>query len=134
MSVKILTAREYYGPKWCREHPDQDHGKLLVLRQKGFLGSSDSWNEAEIAAIRCGPSGTEINNMVVMELEIYLEEGREIGRLAGRDEAELRWLAGVLWRELKGVAKEVVHEAGPPSPPPGSRGFGGPSGECQVCG
>ncbi len=34
MSIKILTAREYYGPKWCREHPDQDHGKLLVLLQK----------------------------------------------------------------------------------------------------
>ena len=50
-----------------------------------------------------------------MELEIHLEEGREIGRLAGRDEAELRWLAGMVWRELKGGAKEAVHE-------------------CQVCG
>ena len=54
------------------------------------------------------------------KLEIYLEEGSEISRLAGRDEAELRWLAGVLWRELKGVAKTVSSRATRVSWPSGS--------------
>jgi hypothetical protein len=55
----------------------------------------------DIDAIRVGPSGVEVNDRPVTELQIVLAKGGKIGLLSNRSEAEQSWLAQVLRRHLK---------------------------------
>jgi hypothetical protein len=73
---------------------------LLVL-QTGPLGiQRREWRRGEVADVRTGPSGIEVNDMPVLELQIVPRAGKRVGLLAGRDEAELQWLATLLRRSL----------------------------------
>jgi hypothetical protein len=75
-------------------------GRLLVL-QSGPLGSKRrEWPREDVARIAVGPSGMEVNEVPVLELQIQPKCGRKVGLLAGRDEAELHWLATRLRRAL----------------------------------
>lgn len=60
------------------------------------------WNVStnEIKAIRKGPSGMEVNDRPVMELQVHLAEGEKIGILSQRDDEEIDWIAAVLRHKL----------------------------------
>lgn len=47
----------------------------------------------------------EVNERPVIELQIHPVVGKKAGFLAGRDEAELRWIAAHLRRALKVPAR-----------------------------
>lgn len=52
----------------------------------------------DIATIRVGPSGVEVNDRPVMQLQVVRKTGQSVGLLGGRDLAELQWLASLLRR------------------------------------
>ncbi|MDX1945850.1 MAG: hypothetical protein SFU86_10675 [Pirellulaceae bacterium] len=77
-------------------------GTLLVL-QTGFFGRQQrEWPPGEVAAIRLGSSGIEVNGQPVLQLQIHGREGKPCGLLTGRDAAELAWIAAEL-RQALGV-------------------------------
>jgi len=47
----------------------------------------------EIGSIRVGPSGMEVNDVPVLELQIHRPGGKKLGLLAGREREDLNWLA-----------------------------------------
>ncbi|MCI0361889.1 MAG: hypothetical protein L0211_25690 [Planctomycetaceae bacterium] len=76
-------------------------GTLMVL-QTGLFGKKHrEWPLAEIAAISLGPTGLEVNDVPVLELQIHDTDGRKVGLLGGRTNDELAWLA----YELRQAAK-----------------------------
>lgn len=77
-------------------------GDRLRVEIKGLFGTKTrEWQRSELAAIRADASGAEINNRPVIELQVHLRTGKKVGLLAGRDEAELRWIAARLRAALQ---------------------------------
>lgn len=75
-------------------------GTLMVL-QTGIFGKKQrEWSLSEVKAICVGPSGMEVNDTPVMQLQIHDANGKKLGLLAGRSDEELEWLA----RELRVAA------------------------------
>jgi hypothetical protein len=71
----------------------------LRLAQAGLFGTKSwVWRREDIASIRTDASGMKVNNQPVIELQIHPRGAKKIGILAGRDEAELRWIASTLRR------------------------------------
>jgi hypothetical protein len=76
-------------------------GTAFAFRQKGLFGTREyRLDAAEIAAVRVGPSGMEVNNRPVMELQIHRVSGRKVGVLSMRPDDELEWLAWLIRRSL----------------------------------
>ena len=72
---------------------EADRGRLRV-RVRGIFGERDwEWRRDELAALRTGGSGLEVNDVPVIELQVHPRVGSKIGLLSGRDEQELRWIA-----------------------------------------
>ncbi len=85
--------------------------ELLVL-QTGLFGSKRwQWLRRDLADIRTGPSNTSVNNVPVRELQIQPREGEPVGLLAGREDAELQWLATELRRALRVPEPETAPRA-----------------------
>jgi hypothetical protein len=81
-------------------------GDTLMILQTGPLGSKrGEWPRARISHICAGPSGTQVNDQDVLELQIHLAWGDRFVLLAGRGEEELRGLAVAL-RQALGVPAE----------------------------
>lgn len=75
-------------------------GSLMVL-QTGLLGSKRRlWEPGEVEDVRTGPSGMKINDVPVLELQIF-DGGGKLGLLSGRSDEELEWLAGELRSALQ---------------------------------
>ncbi|MBY0526683.1 MAG: hypothetical protein K2R98_25020 [Gemmataceae bacterium] len=74
--------------------------RLLVLQSGPLGGKRYEWRRDEVADIRTGPSGMAVNQVPVLELQVHPRSGKAIGLLAGRDDAELQWLATMLRRSL----------------------------------
>jgi hypothetical protein len=81
--------------------------RLLVLRTGLFGSRRHEWARADLAGVEVGPSGMTVNNTPVAELQVRPKDGTKVGLLAGRDEAELHWIATRLRRAL-GLGGEVV--------------------------
>ncbi len=78
----------------------------LHIEIVGLFGARQrDWSRAEIAAVRADSSGMEVNERPIIELQVHPERGKKAGFLAGRDEAELRWIAAHLRRVLKVPAR-----------------------------
>jgi hypothetical protein len=78
-------------------------GRQLLVMQTGLLRSTErTWEADQLAAVRVGKSGIQVNEVDVLELQIVPREGLKFGLLAGRDEPEIAWIAGVL-RDRLGV-------------------------------
>jgi hypothetical protein len=75
-------------------------GRLLILTQGPFGTRRKEWSAAELADVRPGPSGTVINGVPVLELQVHPREGEKYGLLAARDVDELEWMATLLRRSL----------------------------------
>jgi hypothetical protein len=66
-----------------------------------LLGEKNhSWSTAELRSVGVGPSGVEVNDRPLLELQVLPVGKTKAGFLAGRDVAELEWLATRLRREL----------------------------------
>ena len=73
----------------------------LVVTAKSILRSRVwQWRRGEVLRVRVGDSRVEVNHRPLRELQIQIVGGKPLGLLAGRDEAELAWLAGLLGRHL----------------------------------
>jgi hypothetical protein len=75
--------------------------RLLAMQTGIFGGKRSQWQKEEILDIRSGPSGVEVNDEPVIELQIVPMKGKKFGMLSGRNEAELRWLAVKLRHALR---------------------------------
>ncbi len=75
-------------------------GSLMVLQTGLFRSKSREWQPGEIAAIRSGPSGMEVNDVPVMELQIMPKDGKKFGLMGGYNEQELAWVATLLRQAL----------------------------------
>jgi hypothetical protein len=71
-------------------------GTLMIYQTSIFRAKRHEWSADALAEIRTGPSGMEVNEAPVLELQILPKQGKKVGLLAGRDVSELRWLATVL--------------------------------------
>lgn len=75
--------------------------RLLIL-QTGIFGSKRrEWSKEELSHVDVGPSGIEVNDVPVLELQVFPKEGSKLGLLAGRGNDELYWLATMLRKALK---------------------------------
>lgn len=87
---------------------------LLMALQTGLFGSKQrEWQPGEVLVVRVGPSGIEVNNKPVMELQIVDTHGRKFSMLAGHREDDLYWLAEELSHSLKlsrQAANEAIHQ------------------------
>ncbi|SPE55157.1 exported hypothetical protein [Verrucomicrobia bacterium] len=93
-------------------------GDGLRVEQHGLFGARiREWRRGDITALRSGPSGMKVNEVPVMELQVYfVASKKKVGLLAGRPDAELRWLAAELRRALQVRATvEPNSGAGEPS-------------------
>jgi hypothetical protein len=77
-------------------------GDTFMVIQQGPLGTKrGEWNCDDLTDIGTGPSGMEVNDQPVIELQIQPKTGKKIGLLAGRDTAELEWIATMLRHSLR---------------------------------
>jgi hypothetical protein len=75
-------------------------GRCLVI-QTGLFGEKKKvWEAGELTTVQVGPSGMEVNDIPVMELQFIPCVGKKFGVLSARDEAELEWLATHLTKAL----------------------------------
>ena len=75
---------------------------MLAYRVIGpFKTSEQKLPLDTIETIRVGPSGMEVNDRPVMEIQIIPKSGKKIGLLSGRSSEEKAWLAYVLIQTLK---------------------------------
>jgi len=75
-------------------------GSLMVL-QTGLFGTKQrAWGPGEVDSIRAAPSGMEVNEVAILELQID-GSGGKFRLLAGRTDAELERIARELRRALR---------------------------------
>jgi hypothetical protein len=83
------------------------HDELLIKRVSPLQTREYRFLASELAAIRVGPNGMEVNDVPVMELQIHPKVGKKVGLLSQLDDAELEWIAAILRRTL-GVPRTAV--------------------------
>ncbi len=88
-----------------------EDGRLRVETRAPFGVRRREWNPGDLSAVRVDASGLEFNERPVLELQIHPVDGRKWGLLAGRDEAELRWMATCLRAALKLPARAPIPAA-----------------------
>jgi hypothetical protein len=76
-------------------------GRLLIVRIGPFGSKRLEWLRDEIATIGIGDSGSRIQGVPVVELQVQPIDSRRLAILAERDRTELDWLATTLRRELQ---------------------------------
>jgi hypothetical protein len=82
-------------------------GTLMVLQTGIFGAKQRQWPATELKRICVGPSGMEVNNKPILELQIYGQQRVKFGLLAGRSDDELRWIASEL-RVALGVGEDFA--------------------------
>ena len=90
---------------------EAERGRLRV-RVRGIFGERHwEWQRGELAALRVGASGLEVNDVPVLELQVRPRVGKKVGLLSGREEQELRWMATRL-RAVLGIPSQPGGPAG----------------------
>jgi hypothetical protein len=80
-------------------------GGTLMVIQTGLFGSKKrDWEPGDVEGVRVGPSGMEVNDKPVLELQIYDGGAHKFGLLSGRTNEELYWIAAEL-RAVLGVGE-----------------------------
>ncbi len=76
-------------------------GPTLMVLQTGLFGiKRHELPRSEIRTVMLGPSGMEVNDKLVLELQIQGSNKKLLGLMSGRDERELAWMATVLRHAL----------------------------------
>jgi hypothetical protein len=85
-----------------RRHADiaTADGSLLVVHHSIFRKQVRQWTVEQLEKICVGPSGVEVNDVPVMEVQIQARTGKEFGFLSERQDDELAWIAAELNRSL----------------------------------
>ena len=76
-------------------------GSLMVLKTGLFGTKQRTWAPGEVEAVRVGPSGLTVNDVPVMELQIFGAGSGKFSLLAGRSDDELNRIAKSLRRALR---------------------------------
>lgn len=74
------------------------NGGLKTIVSSMFGTTRKEWPLTELQTVRKGPSGMEVNDVPVMQLQIVPRDGAHYGLLSGLDEPELEWIATHLRR------------------------------------
>ncbi len=83
------------------------NGRCLVVQVGLFGEKKQSWEPGELSVVQVGPSGMEINEKPVMQLQFVPRAGKTFGVLSARDMPELEWLATKLTKAL-GLASDLL--------------------------
>jgi hypothetical protein len=85
-------------------------GDSLQFLQVGPFGRRrHEWSREQITDVTVGPSGVEINDVPILELQVRTVAGKKHGLLSQRDPAELEWIATVVRHELRlGLVADAV--------------------------
>jgi hypothetical protein len=79
-------------------------GEKVMVMQTGLRRAKRrEWPRSEVQTASVGPSGTEVNDQPVLELQLHGSKGKLFGMLAGRHVQELHWMATLLRQALKGA-------------------------------
>jgi hypothetical protein len=70
--------------------------RLLISQVDPFRSWEGQWSRSELADVRVGPPTGNADARPPWALRIYPKKGQPAGFLAGRDAAELQWLATVV--------------------------------------
>jgi hypothetical protein len=97
VGVALLLASVNMGRR--RAAIPNTGGTLMVIQTSMFGAKQRQWPAGEIEDVVAGPSGMEVNNVPVLELQILSTGNQKFGLLAGRSNDELRWLVA----ELRGT-------------------------------
>ncbi len=77
--------------------------KVMVMQTGLRRAKRREWPRNEVKTARVGPSGTEVNDKPVLELQLLGADDKKLfGMLMGRDVQELQWMATLLRQALKG--------------------------------
>ena len=74
---------------------------LLISKQSTGAPKTMSWHRSELDRVMVGKSGMEVNDVPVMELQIWPVGGKKVGLFAEREDAELKWMAGEIRAALR---------------------------------
>lgn len=82
-------------------------GRIKLIQTSLFGVAREDWDAAEILTVRKGPSGVEVNDVPVMQLQFVLQNGKTRGFFTGRDEPELEWIATQLRMAIRETPVET---------------------------
>jgi hypothetical protein len=88
-------------------------GRLMVIQSGPFGTKQRDWAAEQIAKLFAGPSGMEVNEAPVLELQIVGSDSKKFGLLAGRSDDELKWMAA----ELRAALSLETPTPAPSNPP-----------------
>ena len=89
-------------------------GDSVMVMQTSLRGSKRrEWPRSEIKSAKVGPSGIEVNDRPIPELQLHGPDKKLFGMLAGRDERELLWMATLLRQALKGTNPGSAAQSSP---------------------
>jgi hypothetical protein len=77
-----------------------DKSSLHAALHSALRNREWQWSAAEIEKIQAGYSNVEVNNRRLEELQVHSRAGNKTGLLAGRDHAELVWMATAIRQAL----------------------------------
>jgi hypothetical protein len=95
-------------------------GPSVMVMQTGLRRAKRrEWPRSDVKSARVGPSGTEVNDKPILELQLLGADDKKLfGMLMGRDVQELHWMATLLRQALKPVGPPTT-EPTPTEPSPG---------------
>lgn len=98
--IGVFVAVEVIRMGRRRAIIDVVEGALLITTRTPFGSRQRQWAREEIASIKAGPSGTEVNEKPILELQVHARRPdgsrQKHGFLSERPDDELRWIAGEL--------------------------------------
>ena len=109
----LLGGRHAYASRRCSLgyrtcEIEADKVRLRISLRSAIRGRAWEWPVSGLRAITVGASNVEINNRRLQELQILPSTGKKVGVLAGRDPAELAWLATVLRNTIQLRSGDLV--------------------------
>ncbi|HET6327254.1 MAG TPA: hypothetical protein VFG04_21410 [Planctomycetaceae bacterium] len=86
--------------------------KVMVMQTGLRRAKRREWPRSEVKTARVGPSGTEVNDKPVLELQLLGTDDKKLfGMLMGRDVQELHWMSTLLRRALKGTQPATAEQS-----------------------
>ncbi len=86
--------------------------KVMIMQTGLRRARRREWPRNEVITARVGPSGTEVNDKPIPELQLLGADDKKLfGMLMGRDVRELQWMATLLRRAIKGTQATSVEQS-----------------------
>lgn len=98
IGIAMLALSIHQGTR--RATVATSHGMLMIASTSLFTKSRRQWDEGAIARIDVGPSGFEVNDVPMMQLQIHPTQGLKHGTLTSLSNEELLWMADELRKSL----------------------------------